>query len=217
VDAAENEPGKAFAVNALAVRDLAVICRDLDAMVIHLSSDYVFGLDATRDAPYDEDDPPGPLNVYGTSKLAGENFLRAMWPKHFIIRTCGLYGDGGANFVEAMLKKIEVGTPPRVVADQICTPTSAADLARAIIELLECSAYGVYHVTSSGACTWHEFASAIFEFAGKTMEVEAISSDQYAAAAKRPRYSVLSNRRWISAGFAPLRSWRDALASHLRT
>ncbi len=113
VDAAENEPGKAFAVNALAVRDLAVICRDLDAMVIHLSSDYVFGLDATRDAPYDEDDPPGPLNVYGTSKLAGENFLRAMWPKHFIIRTCGLYGDGGANFVEAMLKKIEVGTPPR--------------------------------------------------------------------------------------------------------
>lgn len=219
VDRAESEPGLAFAVNALAVRELALVCRDLDAVLVHISTDYVFGLERLRDSPYDEDDPPGPVNVYGASKLAGELLLRAIWPKHFILRTCGVYGSRAetarGNFVDTMLRLATTCNPVRVVADQQCTPTSAEDLAGAVRELLGSEAYGLYQVTSAGACSWHEFADAIFELSGLAPNLQAITSAEYVTAAKRPRYSVLSNRRWISAGFTPLRPWREALQSYL--
>lgn len=220
VDRAEAEPGAAFAVNALAVRDLAVICRDLDAVLIHFSTNYVFGLDRMRDSPYDEDDAAAPCNVYGASKLAGEFFVRSLCPKHFILRTCGLYsapgaGSGRMNFVEAMLRQAAAGTPVRVVNDQICTPTSAADLAQAVVESLDSQAFGLYHLTNAGACTWHEFAEAIFAIARLEGAPVPIKSDEYAAPARRPRCSVLSNRRWINSGFTPLRPWREALRHYL--
>ncbi len=220
VDRAEADPGEAFAVNALAARDLANFCRDADCTLIHFSTDYVFGLDALRISPYSETDPAGPINVYGNSKLAGEHFVQCICPKHFILRTCGLYGPlqaGSAhtNFVETMLHKAEEGNPLRVVDDQIGTPTSVVDLANATLGLLDSPAFGLYHVTNAGSCTWHEFAQAIFEFAKKPVMLVPIESKEYAAPARRPRYSVLSNARWIDTGYTPLRSWQEALEGYL--
>ena len=220
VDRAEVEPDQAFAVNAFALRNLAAICHELNAVLIHFSTNYVFGLDRMRDAPYDEDDPPGPVNVYGASKLAGEYFVRERCPRHFIVRTCGLYGQRDEkkehlSFVDAMLRNAGAGGSVRVVDDQICTPTSAADLALAVIELFNSDAFGVYHLTNAGACTWHEFAEAIFAIRGQAVEVEAIQSASYPVPAKRPRFSVLSNHRWINTGFTGLRHWRESLEQHL--
>ena len=128
VDKAESEPDAAFAVNAWGVRDLARVCRDLDCVLVHFSTDYVFGLDSGRARPYAETDAPGPVSVYGLSKLAGEYLVRALCPRHFVIRTCGLYGvwgsgGKGGNFVETMLRVAGQGKPLRVVDDQICTPS----------------------------------------------------------------------------------------------
>ena len=220
VDRAEADPGEAFAVNALAARDLATLCRDADCTLIHFSTDYVFGLDALRTSPYSETDPAGPINVYGNSKLAGEYFVQCICPKHFILRTCGLYGplqarSAPTNFVESMLRKAEEGNPLRVVDDQIGTPTSVVDLANATLELLGSRAFGLYHVTNAGSCTWHEFAQAIFEFVKKPVTLVPIESKEYAAPARRPRYSALSNARWIDSGYTPLRSWQEALEGYL--
>lgn len=214
VDSAEAEPQMAFAINAIGVRDLAIICRDLDCTLIHFSSDYVFGQDVFRSAAYGETDVPGPLNVYGASKLAGEQFVQSICPRHFILRTCGLYGEG-SNFVATMLRLAGAGQPIRVVNDQTCTPTSAVDLAQATRELLDSDGFGLYHVTNAGACTWHEFAETILEMTHQTVELLPIGSKDYAAAAQRPRYSVLSNARWLDRGFTALPSWEAALERHL--
>jgi dTDP-4-dehydrorhamnose reductase len=220
VDRAEAEPAEAFAVNAIAMRELAMICRDGDCTLIHFSTDYVFGLDARHDSPYDETDVVGPINVYGVSKLAGEQFVQAICPKHFILRTCGLYDkidadSNRSNFVETMLRKADEGNPVRVVDDQICTPTSVVDLANATREILGSPLFGLYHLTNSGSCTWYEFAQTIFEFAKKPVTLVPIKSDEYASPASRPRFSVLSNARWIDRGFTSLRPWREALANYL--
>ncbi|MSQ94940.1 MAG: dTDP-4-dehydrorhamnose reductase [Gemmataceae bacterium] len=217
VDRAETNADGAFAVNAHGVRDLAVICRELDSPLIHISTNYVFGADDLRTTPYRESDVPGPISVYGASKLLGECHVQAMCPKHFILRTCGLYGPGGqrSNFVEAMLRQAEKGAAIRVVDDQVCTPTSAFDLAYAVRGLVDSETYGLYHVTNSSACSWHEFARSIFEMTKRRVELVAIASSAYPALARRPRYSVLDNSRWIGAGFTPLRSWQEALAQYL--
>lgn len=214
VDRAEAEPDAALAVNAEGVRNLALLCRDFACPLIHFSTNFVFGADAGRAAPYAETDAPGPINVYGKSKLLGEEHIRRLWPRHFIVRTTGLYGVG-KNFVEAMLRQADAGTPIRVVGDQVCTPTSVMDLATGVRALLQSQAYGLYHLTNAGACSWHEFAQAIFELTGRPAALEPIRSDEYAALARRPRYSVLANARWIASGFTPLRPWREALAHYL--
>jgi dTDP-4-dehydrorhamnose reductase len=221
VDRAESESGAAFVVNAHGVRELAVVCRDLDCTLVHFSSDYVFGLDANRRAPYAESDPPGPVNVYGTSKLAGEYLLRSSCPRHFVIRTCGLYGvwgsgGKGGNFVETMLRMARAGKPLRVVADQVCTPTYTVDLASAVVALLATNGYGLYHLTNSNACSWYELACAIFELAQVEADLKPITSDDYAAPARRPLYSVLSTAAYESLGLQPLRPWREALAAYLQ-
>ncbi len=158
VDQAESEPDAAFAVNAWGVRHLAVVCRDLGTTLVHFSTDYVFGLDAARRTPYAEAHAPGPVSVYGLSKLAGEYVVRALCPRHFVIRTCGLYGvwgsgGKGGNFVETMLRLAGQGKPLRVVADQTCTPSTTVDVAAATARLIETQRYGLYHVTNSGATT----------------------------------------------------------------
>jgi dTDP-4-dehydrorhamnose reductase len=221
VDRAEAEPGAAFAVNAWAVRDLARVCRDLGCILVHFSTDYVFGLDEARRTPYAEADAPGPLNVYGLSKLAGEYLLRAALPRHLIIRTCGLYGvwgsgGKGSNFVETMLRLAGQGRPLRVVADQVCTPSYAADVAAAAAALLRASTYGVYHIRNGGECSWHEFAAAVFELARVEADLTAITSAEYGAAARRPAYSVLGTASYEALGLPPLPPWRDALARYVR-
>jgi dTDP-4-dehydrorhamnose reductase len=220
VDRAESEPAAAFAVNAWGVRELARTCADLNCLLVHFSTDYVFGLDQPRRTPYLEDDPPGPLSVYGQSKLSGEYFIRALCPRHFIIRTCGLYGvwgsgGKGGNFVETMLRLAGEGRPVRVVADQVCTPSYTVDVALATIALLAAGHCGLYHLTNQGSCSWHEFAQTIFALAGMKADLMAIPTSAYPAPARRPSYSVLAPGRYEASGLPGLRPWREALAAYL--
>jgi dTDP-4-dehydrorhamnose reductase len=220
VDKAETEPSAAFAVNTWGVRELAIVCRDLDCTLVHFSTDYIFGLDATRRTPWAEGDAPGPVSVYGLSKLAGEYLVRSICPRHFVVRTCGLYGvwgsgGKGGNFVETMLRVAGMGKPLRVVADQFCTPSYTVDVATAITPLVETDHYGLYHVTSGGSCSWYEFAAAIFELAGVKADLSAIASADFGAPARRPGYSVLANDALRMAGIAQPRPWREALAVYL--
>jgi dTDP-4-dehydrorhamnose reductase len=220
VDKAESEPPAAFAVNAWAVRDLALICRDLGCTLVHFSTDYVFGLDEERRVPWAESDAPGPVSVYGLSKLAGEYFVRSLCPRNFVVRTCGLYGvwgsgGKGGNFVETMLRLAEQGKPLRVVADQTCTPSYTADVAAATAALVATGRFGLYHVTNAGSCNWNDFARAIFDLAGVEANVTPITSAEYGARARRPRYSVLANSAYQGLGLPPPRPWREALAAYL--
>jgi dTDP-4-dehydrorhamnose reductase len=221
VDRAESELAAAFAVNASGARDLAIACRALDCTLVHFSSDYVFGLDANRRIPYAESDLPGPVNVYGASKIAGEYLLRACGPKHFLIRTCGLYGAWGSggkggNFVETMLRLAQAGKPIRVVADQICTPTYTVDLANAVVALLSTNRYGLYHVTNAQACSWYEFARTLFELARVGSRLTPITSAEYGAPARRPSYSVLATGVYENLHLFHLRPWPEALAAYLQ-
>jgi dTDP-4-dehydrorhamnose reductase len=219
VDEAEDAPEAAFAVNTFAVRNLALAAGRRNAVLVHFSTDYVF--DGPERRPRTETDLPSPRSMYGVSKLAGEFMAQSTWPKHFVIRTCGLYGyagsrDKGTNFVEAMFGLAKQDKPIRVVSDQVCTPTSTMDLACAVERLISTDAYGLYHLTSGGECTWYEFAGAIFELAGLQPELQAVASDEFRAKAKRPEYSVLDNERYRAAGFEDMRHWREALADYIR-
>jgi len=219
VDKAETEPDAAFKVNGDGVRHLADICREIGAYLVHVSTDYVFGLDDARTDPLGEDAPPGPVSAYGLSKLAGEYWARMRCPKHLVIRTCGLYGvwgsgGKGGNFVETMLRVAGQGKPLKVVADQRCTPTYTGDLADAIAQLVAKEVTGLVHATNDGDCSWHEFATEIFRRAGVTADLSAISSAEFGAPARRPGYSVLACRRLADAGI-PMRPWQEALAAYL--
>jgi dTDP-4-dehydrorhamnose reductase len=220
VDKAESEPDAAFAVNAWAVRDLATICRDLDCTLAHFSTDYVFGLDAPRSTPWSEVDPPGPVNIYGLSKLAGEFLVRSTCPKHFVIRTCGLYGvwgsgGKGGNFVETMLRVAGQEKPLRVVNDQRCTPSFTSDVATTTAELVQTTAYGLYQITNAGDCTWFELAREILRLSSVAADLTPITSAEFGATAQRPAYSVLANEKLRSAGVIPPRLWNEALATYL--
>jgi dTDP-4-dehydrorhamnose reductase len=222
VDHAESDPATAFAVNAWGVRDLARICRDLGCVFVHYSTNYVFGLDRQRRVPLGENDPPGPVGVYGASKLAGEYLVRAECERHFVIRTCGLFGaiKPGAprrSFVDMMLNLAEQGKKIRVVNDQICSQTLTDDLAAATLHLLPTQAYGLYHLTSAGECTWHEFARAIFELAGVEADLHGISSVEFGAAAQRPEYSVLANEAYARLGLPMIQDWQKALEMYLHS
>jgi dTDP-4-dehydrorhamnose reductase len=221
VDRAEAEPDAAFAVNAWGVRQLADLCAARDWTLVHFSTDYVFGLDAGRTTPYAESDAPGPVSVYGLSKLAGEYLARARAPRHFVIRTCGLYGvwgsgGKGGNFVETMLRKAGEGKPWTVVNDQVCTPSYTVDVATATVALLRTRRYGLYHLTSGGSCTWYELARAVFELAHSEAGLALLSAGEYRAPARRPVYSVLEPAGLRQAGVAPPRAWREALAAYLQ-
>jgi dTDP-4-dehydrorhamnose reductase len=221
VDVCEDEPAASFAVNATATYGLARLAAELDCTLVHFSSDYVFsGFEST---PRRETDLPAPISVYGASKLAGETLARAYAPRHYVIRTTGLYGVAGAsgkggNFVETMLRLGKAG-PVRVVDDQVMTPTATADLAAAVAGLLQREPevpYGLYHITSGGQCSWHHFAKAIFELAGLTVDLTPITTAESGSRARRPAFSVLDHGKWMAAGFAELRPWPEALADYLR-
>ncbi len=220
VDRAESEPEAVFAVNSWGVRTLAAACGQRELMLVHFSSDYVFGLDDSRGIPYTETDAPGPLGVYGLSKLAGEYLVRALCPRHLIIRTCGLYGASGhggkgGNFVETMLRHGAQGKTLRVVNDQVCTPTSTADLAEAAVHLIGLNQTGLFHVTNAGSTSWYDFAREIFKLAGMEVDVHPISSQEYGAAARRPRYSALALDRYCSLGLPKPRPWQEALKMYV--
>jgi len=218
VDDCENQPELAFQVNALAVLNLVRIANDSDAVLLHISTDYVF--DGNTREPYTESSQPLPLSVYATSKLSGEFLVRAAAQKYFLIRTCGLYGVAGSqgkggNFVETMIAKAKRLEPIRVVNDQVVTPTYTVDLAHQIALILSTTHYGLYHVTNEGSCTWYEFAKAIFEISGIDADLSPTSSGLYKTPAIRPRYSVLENALLKRLGLNEMRHWRDALAAYL--
>ncbi|MBM3296647.1 MAG: dTDP-4-dehydrorhamnose reductase [Candidatus Aminicenantes bacterium] len=219
VDECEDEPLAALRVNALAVRDLALVCREVDAVLVHFSTDYVF--DGRLGRPYTEEDAPHPLSAYAVSKLAGEHFLRSLWPKHFLVRTCGLFGEAGSkekgtNFVESMISGAGAGRTLRVVSDQTVSPTATAELAPRVLELVESGAFGLYHMTNEGRCTWFEFARAVFDILGLSPDLQPVSSEVLGARARRPAYSVLENRAYNRLGLTPFSSWREALEAYLR-
>lgn len=219
VDQCESEVLNSFRVNGEAVRNLALAAQDIDAVLVHYSTDYVFDGSARR--PYLEEDRPRPLNVYGVSKLAGEQLVESVWEKSFLIRTCGLYGRAGSrgkggNFVETMIRKAGRGESIRVVDDQRLTPTSTRELARKTADLIGTPNYGLYHVTANGDCTWYEFAREIFTLLGVQADLSPTTSDQFRSAARRPAYSVLANHRLGELGMDDLKHWRGALRDYLR-
>jgi dTDP-4-dehydrorhamnose reductase len=220
VDAAEDDPLGALAVNAVAVRHLARACAEVGALLVHVSTDYVFDGDATR--PYREDDPTNPPCVYGASKLAGESLVRASGAEHLIIRTSGVIGRGGSeqkggSFVERIVAQARAGKPLRVVADQVFAPTVASDLATAAIALARSSFRGLVHVTSGGSCSWHELASAALAVCGLDAPIEKITVADLALPARRPLYSVLDCSRYLDLGLFRPRHWKDALPECLGT
>ena len=222
VDKAEDDPDAANAVNAVGPRILAAYCKSHSLTLLHVSTDYVFGTDDARDETYRETDTPGPVSAYGESKLAGEQAVLNGCKRHFVVRTCGLYGHAGrnpgrGNFVETMLRLGAERDELAVVNDQVCTPTSTHDLAAAIAALIETDAYGLYHATNAGETTWFEFAGEIFRQTGCDIALRPISSEEFGAKAKRPRYSVLNCDKLTGVIGRPLPPWRDALAAYLET
>jgi dTDP-4-dehydrorhamnose reductase len=219
VDDCEVQVERSFAVNAVAVGELAQACNVQGAALVHISTDYVFDGDAST--PYNESDPVRPQTVYGASKAAGEWLVRQRCPRHFIVRTSGLYGRAGAsgkggNFVNLMLRLADDGKPIRVVADQVTTPTATKDLASKIAWLSTTDAYGTYHVTNAGSCSWFDFAREIFRLSGQQPELSPTTTAAFGARAKRPAYSVLAHGGLAALGSDDLQSWPDALANYLR-
>ena len=221
VDDCETEQDKAFLVNALGAGNVAIMSQKLGVKLMHISTDYVFGGEnELRTRPYSEFDTPIPPNLYGKSKLAGENLIRHFCPRHFIVRSSGLFGVAGAsgkrgNFVETTLRLAKEQGRLRVVNDQIFSPTYTKDLARKIGQLIRTDYYGMFHITNKGTCSWHEFAEGILKLAGLKASVIPITSDQYPQKARRPNFSVLDNYHLRLLGMDDMRSWQEALKDYL--
>lgn len=213
VDGCESNPETAMAVNGEGVGYLAMACRDNNALLVQISTDYVF--DGGKGAPYSEDDAPCPLSIYGESKLAGE-MNAAFCPEHLIVRTQWLFGLHGKNFVETMLKLGSEKEVLTVVDDQTGSPTWTVDLAQAVIALIDKGCRGIYHAADSGHTTWNGFAAAIFEEAGIPVSVRPMTTAELNRPARRPLYSTLDCSKLTGdTGFRP-QTWRDALRGYLR-
>ena len=221
VDDCEDEKEEAFQVNALGARNVAVVAQELGARLVHISTDYVFGGEVEpRTTPYTEFDTPIPLSIYGKSKLAGENLVRHFCLRHFIVRASGLFGVAGSsgkggNFIETMLRLARERDELKVVNDQVFSPTYTRDLAQKIAQLMATEYYGIFHITSKGACSWYEFTTETLKLAGITTTVVPITSDQYPQKARRPRYSVLDNYHLRLLGMDDMRPWQEALKDYL--
>ena len=218
VDECEDNPQKSFEVNSIAVRELALICREFEFTLVHFSTDYVF--DGKKKTPYIENDTLNPLSVYAASKLAGEYFVRSILERYFLIRTCGLYGIAGCwgkgnNFVDTVLSLEKEGKPLKVINDQTVTPTSTVELAERIGELIQTRHYDLYHLTNEGQCTWFEFTKTIFSQIGKKPYLTPVDSETYGARARRPLYSVLENKSAKEIGLTDFSPWKKALKDYL--
>lgn len=214
VNLCETDVDNAYRINAIGPRNLSIAAEAVGAKMMHVSTDYVFDGNATT--PYREFDPVNPQGVYGRTKLEGERFVKEFSKKHFIVRTAWLYGDG-KNFVKTMLGLAEKNDKVRVVCDQIGSPTSASELAKAIHYLVPTDNYGTFHGTCEGFCSWADFTKEFYRLAGKTTEVEYITTDQYPTPAKRPAYSVLENYMLNLTTDFKFAQWEDAIAEYMRT
>ena len=213
VDKAEDEPELCKRVNAEGTREVARACAGCGAKMVYVSTDYVFSGEGNE--PYETDEPPAPLNVYGRSKYEGELAVRGLLERYFIVRTSWVCGLNGKNFVKTMLRLGESRDEIGVVNDQIGSPTFTADLAPLLCDMVESDRYGTYHATNEGFCSWAEFASEIFAQAGMKTRVRPIATSEYPTKARRPLNSRLSKRSLDRAGFARLPRWEDALRRFL--
>jgi dTDP-4-dehydrorhamnose reductase len=218
VDVAEKEPMPAFAANGLAVRNLAMACRQLDTQLVHFSTDYVFDGNAGR--AYTEEDRPRPLGAYGVSKLAGELYAQAYLEQPLVIRTCGVFGPGGlrtarGNFIETMLRLAVANRPIRVVEDHVASPTYAPLLAARAADLVERKQRGLFHVGGGTPISWFDFAATIFRVAGLRPELQATNEREYRTAARRPKYSALSNAKMERCGIEPMPPLEKAVEMYL--
>ena len=219
VDIAESEPVLAFTINALAVRNLAVACRQTGAQLVHYSTDYVF--DGTKGSPYIETDAPHPLGAYAVSKLGGELYAGAYLDDPLIIRTSGVFGPAGmftprSNFPELMLRLAKDGKPIRVVADHVASPTYAPAMASRTVDLVERGIRGVFHLGGGEPISWYAYAKLIFELAGLEPSLTPTNEREYRTAARRPKFSALSNSKLESVGIAPMPPLREAIADYFQ-
>ena len=220
VDDCETYIDKAFLVNAIAQKKLADYCAEKNQTLVFISTDYVFGLDKDKKTPYIETDLPGPMNVYGLSKLTGEYFTRYICKKYFIIRSCGLFGVKQSsvkrgNFVETILKLAKEKKNLRVVNDQIVTPTYTVDLAKQILRLIKTDNFGIYHATAKGECSWYTFAQEILKLAKINAQIIPITTDKLSTPARRPIYSVLENANLKKINVDIMPDWQTGLKNYL--
>ena len=219
VERCEQDPKAAFAINALGPHNLGMIAQDLGAILMQVSTDYVF--DGLKAQPYQEDDAPRPLNTYGNTKLAGEYYVRGTADRHFVLRTSGLYGKhpcrgkGGLNFVDLMLKLGRERGKVRVVTSEEITPTSTWELAQQMVVLSRSDSFGLYHATAEGSCTWYDFACEIFALSGLAAKVEVADPKEFPAKVPRPSYSVLENAALKTRNLNCFHPWKVGLHQYL--
>ena len=213
VDKAEDEQDLCDEVNHLATENLAKVCKELDAKMIYISTDYVFS--GSGESFYEVDDKKAPQNVYGKSKLNGELAVQAILEKYFIVRISWVFGSNGKNFIKTMLNLAKTHDKLTVVNDQIGSPTYTVDLAKLLCDMSVSDKYGVYHATNEGICSWYDFACEIFKQANIDITVEPVPSSAFPTKAKRPLNSRLSKNSLDQAGFSRLPSWQDALCRYL--
>ncbi|MFW6245105.1 MAG: dTDP-4-dehydrorhamnose reductase [Fibrobacterota bacterium] len=217
VDLCEGKQDQAFALNADGSANLARAAKESDALLVHISTDYVFSGDLDR--PYTEEDTPGPNSVYGKSKLEGERRIASIWNRHMIFRIAWLYGVNGNNFVKSIrrfgLKNREEGKPLRVVNDQIGSPTWTVSVCRQVLKVLDSGEYGVYHCTSEGSCSWFDFAEEIINASGIDVRVEPCTTEEFPRPAPRPVNSVLENKKLKTLGLNIMPEWKDAFRQFL--
>jgi dTDP-4-dehydrorhamnose reductase len=207
VDGCETETDLAYSVNALGPRNLAQACEQRGCELLHVSTNYVF--DGEGDRPYEPFDHPNPISAYGRTKLAGEEYVKHLMSRWYIVRSAGVFGRGH-NFVRTMLRVSNERDVLRVKDDEFISPTYAYDLAEGIIEVVEARRYGLYHLTNAGSCSWYEFTREIFQLAGIEVEIVPIPGSEYPLPAARPANGLLS-----PLGSPELRHWRKALAAYL--
>lgn len=220
VDDCEKDATEAFRLNAVAVHNLAVACKNLNATLVHFSTDYVFGGDSKRTTPLTETDQPAPVNAYGVSKVAGEMLVQEVLEKYFLIRVCGLFGfvgsaGKGGNFVETMIRIGKEKGAVRVVDDQILVPTYTLDIAKNVYALIKTGKYGLYHMVNHGQTSWYNFAKTIFELCDLPVQCTPITSAEYPTPAKRPGFSVMRNARLEAIGVDQMRPWGEGLKDYL--
>jgi len=219
LDACENNPGQAFAVNGIGARNLALLSQELGFALVHISTDYVF--DGSQTMPYVETDCPLPLNVYGNTKLAGEFFIRTIATRYYVVRVSGLFGSSpcrgkdGLNFIRLMIKLAMERDEVRVVADELLTPTYTIDIARQMVNLTETRHYGLYHMTAHGSCSWFELAAKVFQIIGTRVKLSVAGPGEFQGKVPRPKYSVLENRELKNLNLDLMPHWEEGVSRYL--
>ena len=214
VNGAEEKRGLCERINVLGTENVALACNEADAKLIYISTDYVFNGEGMR--PYEPNDERNPINFYGMTKSLGEDKVRSICPKHFIVRTSWVFGKNGTNFVKTMLRLGEQMERLTVVDDQIGSPTYTPDLARLLCDMAATERYGTYHATNEGFCSWYDFAKKIMELSGIGCNIKPIASKDYPSPAKRPQNSRLSKEKLVQNGFYKLPPWEDALKRFIK-